>query len=98
MTAKTVGAVTPTAPPYRNPSKSRSGSDDLADRLEEVIGVGIELFEQSRQIGRIPKHLAGGVAGLARDRLTSLATTVKPLPASLARPASTVAWSASRLV
>ena len=64
---------------------------DLADRLDRAGGVGLDRLDPA------------GMSSVARavscaSSFTSLATTAKPLPASPARAASIVAFSASRFV
>jgi hypothetical protein len=46
----------------------------------------------------VVRYLLGGIRGLLASDLTSVATTANPRPASPARAASMVAFSARRLV
>ena len=64
---------------------------DTADRLHGLLGRPLDLAD-------LRADLVGGLAVCVASDLTSLATTAKPLPASPARAASIVAFSASRLV
>ena len=64
---------------------------DLADRRDRVLRVALDRLDLAADV-------LGGLAVLRASSLTSLATTAKPLPASPARAASIVAFSASRLV
>ena len=63
----------------------------LADHLHRILGGALDAADGC---GRFPRWMGGLVA----SALTSLATTAKPVPASPARAASIVAFSASRLV
>src|SRR3954447_14189730 len=67
------------------------GVADAADRNHAVTGRGLDS-------GDLFGDLFGGLAVWVASPLTSDATTAKPRPASPARAASMVAFSASRLV
>ena len=62
-----------------------------ADRFDRLLGRGLDLLDLGADV-------VGGWRGLLGQALTSVATTAKPRPASPARAASMVAFSASRLV
>jgi hypothetical protein len=69
-------------------------ADDAADALDRVDRIASDLLN----VGDLLGNLLGRLGGLACQRLDSEATTAKPRPASPARAASMVAFSASRLV
>ena len=69
-------------------------ADDAADVLDGVDGFAGDLLD----VGDLLGDFLGRLRGLARQRFDFEATTAKPRPASPARAASMVAFSASRLV
>ena len=66
--------------------------------LADLLDGGDRVLRRRLHAGDLRADLVGRLGGLRGERLTSWATTAKPLPASPARAASMVALSASRLV